>query len=79
MNGKLAVDYVGAYENLDAELSKIRQILKLPDEIQLPQAKSSFRNDRRDYAAIMGEEEQNIVAKACEREIALFGQTFRTG
>ena len=76
INGKLAADYVGAYENLDAELNKIRRVLSLPDKIQLPQAKSSFRDDRRDYTAIMGEEEESIVAKACEREIALFGYTF---
>jgi hypothetical protein len=76
IQGKLAVDRVCLYENLEAELAIIRQGLGLPNRIELPHTKTYSRKDRRPYQAIIGQEEKEIVARACAREIARFGYTF---
>lgn len=76
IDGQLAMDHIGLYENLDSELDKIRQILGLPDKIQLPHAKGSYRKDRKHYSEVMDEEEKKVVAQVCKREIVLFNYTF---
>ncbi|MFC2052881.1 sulfotransferase family 2 domain-containing protein [Chloroflexota bacterium] len=76
INGDLAVDYVGLYENLDMEIDTIGEMLDLPNKIILPKAKGKTRKDKRDYTNIVGIEEEKIIAKVCEREIALFGYIF---
>jgi hypothetical protein len=73
---RLAVDRVCLYENMEAELETIRQTLGLPNRIEVPHTKSYSRKDRRPYQEIIGQEEREIVARACAREIALFGYTF---
>jgi Sulfotransferase family len=73
----LAVDYVGLYENLDTELERIAAVLNLPGKkIELPKAKGTSRTDRRHYKDVMGQEERNIVAQVCAREIQLFSYRF---
>jgi hypothetical protein len=76
INGDLAVDYVGSYENLDEEINKIGEILELPNKIILPKAKGATRKDERDYTNIVGFAEKKIVDRVCAREIALFGYIF---
>ncbi len=76
IDGDLAVDYVGSYENLDEEINKIGEILELPNKIILPKAKGATRKDERDYTNIVGFEEKKIVDRVCAREIALFGYSF---
>ena len=73
IDGEVAVDYVGLYEDLDFELEKLAARLKLPGRIELPKAKSNYREDKRNYRELMGPYEAEIVAKACAREAALFG------
>ncbi len=76
IDGALAVDYVGSYENLDEEINKIGEMLKLPNKINLPKAKGATRKDKRDYTNIVGFEEKRIVDRVCAREIALFGYIY---
>jgi hypothetical protein len=76
IGGDFAVDHVGLYENLDSELERIAALLKLPEEIRLPRAKGTFREDRRHYRDVMGQEERSIIARVCAREIARLGYSF---
>lgn len=76
IDGTVAADHVGRYEDLDSELERIAAILKLPEEIRLPRAKGTFREDRRHYRDIIGPEERGIIERACAREIAHFGYSF---
>jgi hypothetical protein len=76
IDGDIVVDHVGLYENLNSELERIAMLLNLPEEIQLPRAKGSAREDRRHYREIMGHEERSIVDRACAKEIAHFGYSF---
>jgi hypothetical protein len=70
------VDYVGLYENLDSEFERVATLLNLPEEIRLPRAKGTVREDRRQYRDVMGHEERSIVTQVCAREIAHFGYSF---
>jgi hypothetical protein len=55
------VDHVGMYENLDSELERIAALLNLPEELRLPYAKGTSREDRQPYRDAMGQEERSIV------------------
>jgi hypothetical protein len=74
--GEIAADHVGLYENLYPELERIAAHLNLPKEVELPRAKGSFREDRRHYRDVMGQEERSIIAQVCAREIEHFGYSF---
>ncbi len=76
IDGDLAVDHAGLYEDLDSELERIAALLKLPEEIKLPRAKGTSREDKRPYRDIIGQEERNIIERVCAREIAHFGYSF---
>jgi hypothetical protein len=76
IDGRLAVNRVIRYETLEPELAEVCRTLGLPSDLQLPRAKNYSRQDRRPYQEIMGLEERELVARACAREIALFGYTF---
>jgi hypothetical protein len=76
IDGDLAVDHAGLYEDLDSELERIAALLKLPEEIKLPRAKGTSREDKRPYRDIIGQEERSIIERVCAREIAHFGYSF---
>ena len=77
IDGDLAVDRVGLYENLDSELERIAALLNLPEKkIRLPRAKATFRKDRRHYRDIMGPDERSMIEQVCSREISRFGYRF---
>jgi hypothetical protein len=69
----VAVDHVGLYEGLNSELERIATLLKLPEGLRLPRAKGSFREDRRHYREMIGQEEMSIITWACARELDHFG------
>jgi hypothetical protein len=76
IEGDLAVDYVGFYENLDVEIDTIGEMLELPNKIILPKAKGATRKDKDDYTNIVGVEEKKIIDSVCAREISLFGYNY---
>jgi len=73
IEGQIAVDRVCRYENLTRELEEISAILKLPEVPQLPQAKVSFRKDKRSYREILSQEDQDKIRAVFQTEIDLFG------
>ena len=76
IDGRIAVDRVCLYENINQELEYIQARLKLPDIPALPRAKSGFRKDKRSYREVLGMEERTTVARLFAREIAHLGFTF---
>lgn len=76
IDGEIAVDHVGLYEDMDSELERVAELLNLPEEIALPRTKGAVREDRRHYRDMMGHEERSIVERVCAREIAYFGYRF---
>jgi hypothetical protein len=76
INGEVAVDRILRFEKLTEELDEVARHLGLPEPLQLPRAKGGFRQDKRPYREIMGEEERRKVALVYAREIALLDYSF---
>jgi hypothetical protein len=76
IDGRLAVDRVCLYENLQAELEFIEKRLGLPERIHLPRAKASFRVDRRHYREVLGPHDRDTIAAMFQREIEMHGYAF---
>jgi len=72
-NGEIIVNRVCRYENLSEELEQVRVQLGLPEKLDLPWAKSSFRNDRRSYRDILSPKQQEEIGKLFNQEISMFG------
>lgn len=69
IDGKVAVDYIGRYENLETNLDFIRKKLNLPEKLHLPRAKSQFRKDQRHYSEILASEQIQVIADVFFNEI----------
>ena len=76
IDGEVAVDRIYRYEELDQAMADLATRVGLPEVPQLPHAKSRFREDRRPYRELYGEEERDLVAKAFDSEIALLDYRF---
>ncbi len=77
IDGKVVVDRVCLYENLEQELeSACNQRLGIPEKLTLPRAKGNFRADRRHYREILSDKDRDKIAKLFAGEIALFGYEF---
>lgn len=78
VDGKLIVDHVARFENLEAELTAIGQRLKLEGSlVPLPRAKASARKDRSDYWDVLSEAELDKIQRMFEREIRMFDYAIR--
>ncbi len=76
IDGSVAVDYLGRYENLDEELRALCVRLDIPFDGWLPRAKGGFRKDRRRPAELYTREQAEVVAARFAREIQLLGYRF---
>ena len=75
IDGEVAVDYIGRYENLEQDLNTVCERLGLP-RAELPGAKSGVRTDKRHYRDVLNPDDAEIVARVFSREIDLLGYTF---
>ena len=75
-DGKIIVDYIGRYENLDSELELIDERLGFPERLQIARAKGNFREDRRHYRLLLGDEEKKRISIDLAKEISYFGYEF---
>lgn len=75
IDGKIAVDYIGRFENLEQDLEFVCQCLHLP-KLELPQAKTGFRKDRRHYRQVLNAEQRMKIADIFSKEIAYFNYQF---
>lgn len=76
IDGELAVDFVGRYEDLDRDVTHVTRVLGLPPLGPLPRAKAGFRKDRRSYRELLTPHQADVIATAFAREIDAFGYTF---
>lgn len=74
--GKVAVDYVARYENLNAELQHIAKCLNLPEGLCLPKTKHGMRPNRAGYSEILTRKSKSLIDHVCQREIELLGYRF---
>lgn len=73
INGKIAVDKIGKFENISEELEQIRNKVGIPKKLELPRAKSQFKTDKRSYAEILTAEDRDKIATLFHDEINLLG------
>jgi len=76
INGEIAVDMICLYENLEEDLEKIRIHCGFLGKLTLPNAKSSFRKDRRSYREVLDKEDAEKIRKLASKEIAYFGYEY---
>lgn len=76
LDGQPAMDYIGRYETLAADLARVCEHLGIPFDGWLPRAKGNFRKDRRSYVACYDSVQADIVARRFAREIEYFGYRF---
>lgn len=76
IDGKIAVDKVCRFENIQEELEAIRRQLGIPEKLELPRAKSKYRKDKRSYREILSEEERAKISELFRDEINLLGYEF---
>jgi hypothetical protein len=75
---KVAVNFVGRYERLNADLQYVWEKLQLPSPPNLPRAKQNHRVDRRHYSEVLDAQARKRIAEVCSREIAEFDYPFKT-
>jgi len=76
LDGKLAVDKVYRYEDMQAALADLAERTGLPEIPDLPHAKSQFRQDRRPYQALYNPQTRDLVAQEFAGEIARLNYEF---
>ena len=78
IDGRVAVDRVFRYEDMEEALGQISRRLDLARPLTLPdqRAKGTSRTDRRPYRDVLTEEERDLIADLCAREIRLLGYEF---
>jgi len=76
IGGDVAVDFVGRYETLEADLTHALAEVGLAFDGELPRAKGTFRRDTRPYREYYDETTRAIVGDWYEREIKLLGYVF---
>lgn len=70
---KIVVDRILRFERINEELESVRKRVGLPNKIELPNAKSGFRQDSRSYRDILSRDDKNIISKMFEAELHDFG------
>lgn len=71
----VAVDFLGRYESLEADLASALQQVGLNAPVTLPRSKANIRPDR-DYRRHYDDETRAFVARRSAPEIALLGYAF---
>lgn len=72
-DGELAVDFVGRFEDLNADLSHVWERLGVPD-LQIPHTNATPK--RRDFRQYYDDETAQVVAERFKRDIERFGYRF---
>ncbi len=76
VNGAIAMDFIGKFERLAEDFNDILRSIGVGEIPELPRTKTGFRPDEKHYRDFYTDETREIVAKACAREIKLFGYEF---
>ena len=75
--GKVLVDRVLRYENLDQELGRVCEELGIPWPGSLRvKAKGAYRGERKPYDQVLTPEQAKVIENAFEKEIQLHGYVF---
>jgi hypothetical protein len=73
IDGKVAVDFVGRYENLEGDLRTALGKVGIEFDGWLPRAKAGVRKDRRPAGEVLTREQIRRIAERAKGEMDLFG------
>ena len=76
IDGKLAVDFVGKFENMQADLQKVYERLNLPFDGWLPRTKAKSRVDKRHYSDLLSPKQAEYIRQKCRQEIEFFNYAY---
>ncbi len=76
IHGKVAVDFIGKFENLAADLQNIMDEVGVKDQLHIPLTRQELRKDRRPYSELYTPEMRDIIAGVYPQEIKLLGYEF---
>ena len=62
IDDEIAVDKVARYENLKEEIQLISRNLGLPEKLELPYSKASFRKGNKSYRNLLDQEDKREIA-----------------
>lgn len=74
IDGKVALDFVGRYENLEADFRKVSERIGLAETLKLPKANTSERPAT--YREFYTDATREMIGDWYRREIEYFGYTF---
>jgi hypothetical protein len=75
-NGELIVNFVGKYESLLSDLTKVFDILQIPFDGKLTREKSSIQPNIRHYRTYYDDETKVLFKKLFKKELELFDYQF---
>ncbi|MCB1866211.1 MAG: sulfotransferase family 2 domain-containing protein [Chromatiales bacterium] len=75
IDGEIALDFIGRYESLAADFSRVLSTLALEGQVELPRTNVSTRNSD-DYRGYYTDQTRVQIGNWYAREIELFGYTF---
>lgn len=76
IDDEIAVDFVGKFETLAADVQQVCDRVGLDWDGWLPRAKGKVRRDRRPYQAVLTPEQAATIAHHCAPEIEHFGYQY---
>ena len=76
IRGRVVVDRICLYEQIEDELDRITEIIGLPEKPELPLAKSSYRDKNVHYRDVYDEENRAFVEQQFQKEIELLGYEY---
>lgn len=76
INNKPVVNYIGKYENLEADLRIICEKIGIPFDGWLPKAKSNRRKNRQHYSTLYNQDQKEVIQNYFKKEIDLLNYHF---
>ena len=76
INKKIVVDEIFKYEDINESMIKLKKILNLPSEIELPVTKSSTRKIKKDYKTFLSKNHRDFIYSTFKKEIKKFNYKY---
>lgn len=76
IDGKVVVDKICRFENIQDDLDAVCEKIGIPGKLELPHTKSGHRKDKKNYRDIMTDSDRDRIAEMFKDEIELMGYEF---
>ncbi len=76
IDNRVAVDFMGRYENLTEDLRIVAHTVGIGSTLPLPHAKAKSRKDQRHYSEVLCQQSRARIERVCAREMAVFGYRY---